>query len=469
MFPGRPIIKTEFANKGIVFVGREQFIFNGITFHDFLIDFIKSKLGYKWLREQSLKPDANKHPILLWFAEIGNLQKSAKTNGRGLWQAPLSGSTTSLLKLAYYIYLLGNNAKIENLLLTRLRNKELFYAALYETYVASVFLYAGYNLELEDETDSTKTHCEFTAINRKTGNRYSVEAKLRSSNVNDIKDVKISNQLIRALKKQTDNQKIIFIDANYPLNSEKEMNTLFDNIEQQINLIECKQNQKDEAFLFITNNPYHFRNFTPSPQSSVLIRGFRKPDFNLIFQQISLHQMIDLRDKYQDILDIHAAFPNTLTTPDNFNGDIVDQIYKILPIKNKYQINNNYDITINNKNTNFTLNNYIIDYINKEVFLIFKNSEGTILHIESLTDDDIKNHKDAQQKMIDAIEQKNNRNKNLLELYDWLYSVYSNTSKDKLIEFMSNVIDMDILESKTQKELARIYCEGMAQQIYFHK
>src|SRR5947199_10373148 len=38
---------------------------------------------------------------------------------------------------------------------------------------------AGFDLEFEDETDSSRTHCEFTATFPSTGKKFSVEAKMR--------------------------------------------------------------------------------------------------------------------------------------------------------------------------------------------------------------------------------------------------------------------------------------------------
>lgn len=460
-FYGRPIIKTEFGDKNLVYVGREKFVFQGETFNDFLVHFLKCKIGHKWLQEQSELPDTDKHPLLLWFAEFGKVAKTAQVNEKGMFCVPGTGSMLSLLKLAYYLYLLGHNAKIEDLLLTRLRNKDQFYAALYETYVASIFIYAGFDLELEDETDSTQSHCEFTAINRKTGNKYSVEAKLRNSSAT-MDSVKITHNLIRALKKQANHPKIIFIDANYQLASKEEMHLLFDRLECQINTIEANPKQSDEAFLYITNNPYHFCAYSAREQSSVLIRGFRKPDFNLLFQAIPLQTIVDLREKYQDLLAIHGAFEKSMILPEHFHGDFVDQIYKILPIKNKYQINSEYSIPFNRKIMKVILDNYIIDVINKELYLMFKNNDGTIIHIETISDEDIANHQDAQQKMLDAIEEREKKPKDLLGFYDWLYKCYKNTDREKLIEWMKGAIDISILETKTQTELSKMLCIGYA-------
>jgi hypothetical protein len=46
-----------------------------------------------------------------------------------------------------------------------------------------------------------------------------------------------------------------------------------------------------------------------------------------------------------------------------------------------------------------------------------------------------------------------------LELYDFLFAAYSQTSKERLLEFMADAPDLDHLKALSQKELANIYCE----------
>ena len=46
--------------------------------------------------------------------------------------------------------------------------------------VANILLRAAFDLTLEDETDGETKHCEFSAVSKKTGKRYWVEAKMRA-------------------------------------------------------------------------------------------------------------------------------------------------------------------------------------------------------------------------------------------------------------------------------------------------
>ncbi len=92
---------------------------------------------------------------------------------------PYSGGTAVFMRLAYDLYSLDHNAELQERLLTRLRHPRGFPGARYETYVAAVFILAGFNLVFENEQDGSTTYCEFTATDRSTGKKFSVEAKRR--------------------------------------------------------------------------------------------------------------------------------------------------------------------------------------------------------------------------------------------------------------------------------------------------
>ena len=155
------MISTTFAGKRAVLVGDELHTFEGLTFHDFLVHYLKQKLTLEWFRKESQKPEETRHPILKWLHELAEIQRKtgedkSKTE---IWSAPLTGSALSFLKLAHNIYLLSHNVKLEERLLKRLKSKDQFFGALYETFVAAVFIQSGFDIELEDEADTDTSHC----------------------------------------------------------------------------------------------------------------------------------------------------------------------------------------------------------------------------------------------------------------------------------------------------------------------
>lgn len=200
------------------------------SFIDFLLDFIKTTLGGafgpEWYDAERAKPREMRHPIVRWYEAFCELGAHAKRNEAGLLEAEPDGPTQAYLNLAYDLYVVGDNARLQKDLLRRLRNSSDFHGARYELSVAAIMVRAGFTIDFEDETDNTRRHAEFVATHRQTGARVAVEAKARRrSGVmgwvgprQDPAEIKLSiDQLFRdACEKDPDLPLVIFIDANMP-------------------------------------------------------------------------------------------------------------------------------------------------------------------------------------------------------------------------------------------------------------
>ena len=122
-------------------------------------------------------------PILNWYETATRYQKRfAFKNPNDVYVAPMTGAVGAYLNLAYNLYLLAHNAKVQEILIRRLKNKNQFYGAYYETYVAGLLIKAGCEIEFEDESDGKTSHCELTATFPRAGRKFSVEAKMRGPN-----------------------------------------------------------------------------------------------------------------------------------------------------------------------------------------------------------------------------------------------------------------------------------------------
>jgi hypothetical protein len=70
------------------------------------------------------------------------------------------GGATGVSWLVVLLILSAHNAELPELLLKRLRNPQTFEGAVYEARVIGSLARAGFHIELEDETDSDRSHCE---------------------------------------------------------------------------------------------------------------------------------------------------------------------------------------------------------------------------------------------------------------------------------------------------------------------
>jgi hypothetical protein len=171
---GRPIISLELNGYRLVAVGKGiRWSNRWRTFHDFLADYLKYLLTPEWGTAELAKPEAERHPLFRWFSKAGEHQRhiAAAAKPGEIFSAAMTGAIKAFLGLAYDLYLCAHNAELPPLLLKRLRNAATFEGAVYEAYVIGLFARAGFSIEMEDEEDSTKMHCEFVATH-KAARRY---------------------------------------------------------------------------------------------------------------------------------------------------------------------------------------------------------------------------------------------------------------------------------------------------------
>lgn len=178
---GRRIISIEYKGYRFVAIGNQLHYGKWKTFSDFLTNYIKQTLGGEWGNSEIAKPLAERHPLMQWYEKIARLQAAHAKEPGMLFSTPVTGAVSAYNRLAYNLYLIAHNGKdIQTRLIARLKNKDNFQGAFFETQVAAWLIKAGFDLEFEDESDRTSKHCEFTATYTATSEKYSVEAKSRA-------------------------------------------------------------------------------------------------------------------------------------------------------------------------------------------------------------------------------------------------------------------------------------------------
>lgn len=200
------------------------------TFTDFLLQYVRSLLGGAfgpdWYQGERAKPPEMRHPIARWYEAFGDLAARASRTAEGLFEATPDGHSVAYLNLAYDLFVVGDNARLQAEVVRRLRDPGHFHGARYELTVAAIMIRAGFSLEFECEADSSRRHPEFIATERATGARVAVEAKARrrpgvmgwvGPRTNPV-EIRLSiDELLRdACKKATNLPLVVFIDANMP-------------------------------------------------------------------------------------------------------------------------------------------------------------------------------------------------------------------------------------------------------------
>jgi len=353
---GRPIISFEDNQHGyrIVCVGKQiRWSKNWRTFPDFLSDYIKSLLTAEWGNAELAKPDAERHPILRWYRKVGEYHRvQPKLEDGRVQLREITGAVRAYLGLAYDLYLCAHNAELPDLLLKRLRNPETFEGALYEAYVIGILAKAGFDIELEDESDSSRSHCELTAAHRETKRKFSVEAKAVAS-VSTRAGLskappRIRGKLFDALRKRADHERLIFIELNrVGTGGPSEKPEWIQHVEVEIQDAERNLTIDGQAappaYVFVTNRGFiHALDSTRWTEVG-LACGYKIADFAFRMGARTMLELVNARDKHVEMHWLRKAlyaYSIPSTFDDHLPEEEVDSNLPRLLIGSNYQVPN---------------------------------------------------------------------------------------------------------------------------------
>lgn len=460
---GRPIISTMFNGMRIVAVKDKIFYSDKWnTFHDFLFDYLKNVLTPEWGNQELAKPLENRHIILQWYDQTCRYQKTYMTGSGKVYSAPMTGAVASYLGLSYNLYLLQHNADIKRQFILRLRNNEQFYPAYYESFVAACLIKAGFILELEDETDGSQTHCEFTATCTKSGNKYSVEAKSREPGKGH---AIVSNQLVKALKKRAEHKRIIFIDANVPDNATESEGISW--LGESLRSIKSKEAlvikgvPAPEAYVVVTNHPCHLHLSSTHNRLQAVIEGYKISNFHF-GQKTTLREALHAREQHADIFHLMDSIKEHYNIPITFDGEIPEFAFggETVP---RLIIGQRYSIPAEGgQEVVGELTDAVVADSEKLVYGVYQLEDGRSVIVTSpLTDSELSAYRQHPDTFFGVYLPKSKKIKDPIDLFDFFHSSYRNTTKEKLLEFMKDAPDIQSLKQQTQEELAITYCERM--------
>jgi hypothetical protein len=298
------------------------------TFFDFLGDYIKTMLTPEWGNAELKKPLEQRHPLIQWYHMLCTFQRAATPNKNGIYDARMTGAIKAYFSLAYDLYLCAHNAKLQDLLLKRLRNPATFEGALYEAHVIGCFAKAGFEIDFEDEGNSDTTHCEFTAKHPETGQVFSVEAKAvtsQSSRAGDSKiPPKIGGKLHAALEKRALGKRVVFIEMNRadptrPDEVPPWVETVTQELRRLENELTVDGQPAPEAYVFLTNRGCMNALETTEFVDFGIVEGFKMDDFPGGKKQMTIRQLRQARDKHIEMHWLAKAIETHQQIPSGFD------------------------------------------------------------------------------------------------------------------------------------------------------
>jgi hypothetical protein len=353
-------------------------------------------------------------------------------------------------------------------IINRLRRPEDFFSTLAETNAAASFLKAGFVLEYEDDLRAGH-HAEFIATYPQTRNRFSVEVKTRSGEDRpalSFKDrVKLKNKLSQALKKNLPWTRVVFIDLNIPdLLSDTEdalLDEILVEVEQAEHSLRIKSSPAPSAYLFLTNQPFHYnlKSLDGAPLIGAL--GFKMATFQprgaTTFREVVLgREMHPEMHALIESMKIHSEPPST------FDGQDPEFAFSNIPFP-RWLVGNQYLVPGPNGEDVFAqLQNASAHAESGRMHGVFR-IDGVHFIVDSpMTDAEIAVYKRNPETFFGVVQNVGQRANSAAELADFFYATYKDTPKETLLEFLKQHPLIEKLRGLSQRELAIFICEQWA-------
>jgi hypothetical protein len=462
---GRPIISIEHLGYRFVAVGNRLHYGKWKTFFDFLGVFIAGELGTEWGNQEIAKPLAERHLIMQWYDLIARQQRKYVGQPGAIFTMPMTGAASAYNRLAYNLYLIAhNNTDIQTRLLARLRNHENFQGAYFETQVAAWLILAGFELEYEDESDISISHCEFTATYTASGDKYSVEAKSRSIKPDGLPSggLPIERQMRRALTKVANHKRIVFIDLNKPLRSEADAHRTFDRAKR---ILRASENRlvidgapAPPAYVCLTNLADQFALEDTNFGVMTEFLGFKIPDYmGTTFPTI--RDALRGRERHWPLFQLLKSIQEHSEIPTTFAGELPSHAFESRELPT-LQIGRTYLVPAADGREVAAIMQSATVMGDKAICGVYDPiANQSMLVSMPMTEQELNDYKRHPDTYFGVVQPQGKRVNTIMELYDFFFDVYGQSSKEKLLELMSGAPDIEQLKVLSQKELAEIYCE----------
>ncbi|WP_442572731.1 hypothetical protein [Glycocaulis sp.] len=480
---GKPIISVEARNHRIVAVGNRIYHSSRWkTFHDFLREYIFILLGPEWVESESKKPPADSHPIIQWYSQAMRDARAMPVGDTGLFTGAMTGAQRAFLNLAYNLYLIAHHSdpekakRIIDSFVLRLKSARAddFIGKLFETYASAAFLKAGFQIEYENERDGGDSHVEFVATYPETSKKFSVEVKARNplpgseSAKDNKKHPNIWHKIKKALKKTAAHERVVFIEVNVsevvgPDFSGTWADAALDQMEKAEEYVDREGVPYPPAYVIITNHAYHNNLEASDVGIQAISAGYKIPDFGPRASIDRFKKYLENLERHREMFALFDSLKEHSHIPATFDGEIPDFAFSNDTSFPRLRIGQQYLVPDESGVERLaTLEQAVVSESAKKAMCVYRlEDHRRIVASNELTEREISAWKQHPETFFGQLEEKPSKPQNWLELAEFFYRTYKNSSKEKLLEFMKGHDDLDRLADMEQNELAIIYCERL--------
>lgn len=438
----------------------------------------KSRLARPWGNAEIAKPLAERHPVMQWYESYCHYQRKHVLRPGEVFEAEVTGVVGCYIGLAYSLYLLNHNVELQTRLLKRLKDPSNFQGAYYELIVANTLLRAGFQLALEDEDDRDSKHCEFSAVSKRTGKKYRVEAKMRSvrgllgktekdgtPDTNPISH--LNKHLTAALAKPAEDARLIFID----LNCEERLDTPGKPVWADTTtyaLEKYEQRHPDaNAYVIVTNLPFH-RMLDERVPLAALPFGLNMKDFNRP-GHYRLSVAWKQKQKHIDAFNICEAIESLTKFPATFDGTLPSEAFgrdnhRIVIGETYFFEDDQGGGTVGTVTTASVLES------EKQVWFGISTPDGRhLLHQRPMTDAALKDYKDHPDTYFGRYQRAGRRAKSIYEMFEFFMESHTDRTRDFLLAELKKAPEPGGFDHMTDDELRALYCERLCGALQRHQ
>jgi hypothetical protein len=266
-------------------------------FPDFLRDYMPNVFGLEWCKAEAAKPEAERHPVITWRAQGAAYINAQPPQPDGSRVALPCGALAAYNCFAYDLFVVDDNGGLDDELVQRLKNPDMFQGARHELFAEATCYRAGFTVQHENEKDGTTRHAEFTAKHAVTGQLLSVEAKSRHregvlgrpGTPQEKPQLRLMPLINDAVDKKPSNPLVIFVDTNLPFKWAERVlgrqagNTPSLPMRFLLDRIKKQHNDTDPYCMIVfSNHPHHYAIRDLDPQKHLLSVLSQQPRANIL-------------------------------------------------------------------------------------------------------------------------------------------------------------------------------------------
>ncbi|MCZ8093614.1 MAG: hypothetical protein O9331_08985, partial [Acidovorax sp.] len=464
---GRPIISSISSDgKRSVQIGDKLVETESNHFLDFILCYLRDCLGADWIAAELKRALPERHIVLQWYHHFQQIKSKSKTTANSCLIQNF-GVLNALAGLGYGFYLLRHNVELQEKLIKRIRDRLQFQGAYYEVLVASILIRAGFKLELEDETDISQRHCEFSARSQDTGELYSIECKARSvpgvlhkAALNASKKHRPTSMIIAhlkdALRQPAIGERIVFIDVNTPAERVQPPSWVAE-AENQLARYKRDRLEPTRAFVLITNVCFHLHLTEIDVPVSAFMYGFNIPDFAYV-GGIRFSHLWKSKRKYQDIHNIGKFYTEIGAVPSTFDGSLASTtLFGELP---PVQIGERYMFT-DSQNPIGKVSSAVVSESEGVAYVAVSGDNGeNVILSQQLSETQLADYREHRETYFGEIS-RNANTKDEFELYEWLVKTHMQYTRGHILEQLKDSSQLDEYKLLDDEGLVLTYCERL--------